>query len=291
MSYRAKSVIASWKAQSPATRLLRLWLGVTWVYGGWDKASDPSFLTPGTINYIGNQIHDFIANSPLGSLLTSAEEHATLAGIFIMLVEFATGIATLLFIVPRFAALVGFVTSIGLWLTVTFHVTPYFLGSDTAYAIMWLSYFLVLYNGNRRVDLNMERRGVLRLGSVFGIAAGFIGLGKLFPRSQATEFKASSSNKKIVRLERVPVGSTYKFTDSGTPAMLFRTKSGVFAYSLICTHQGCTVDYSPANKTFQCPCHGALYDPFKGAKVLGGPAPRPLSSIKVKISGDYIVKA
>ena len=136
----------------------------------------------------------------------------------------------------------------------------------------------------------MDRRSILRLGSVFGFAGGFIGLGNLFPRQASAAVAASG--KKIVALSKVPVGATYKFTAStGEPAMLFRTKVGLFAYSLICTHQGCTVAYNQSSKHLECPCHGASYDPLKGAKVLGGPAPRPLSAIKVKISGANIVEA
>ena len=190
-------------------------------------------------------------------------------------------------IVPRFAALVGFSTSVGLWLTVTFHVKPYFLGSDTAYAIMWLAYFLILYSQNKRIELNMERRGFLRLGSVFGLSGGLIGLAQFFPKNQTA---VAATGKKIVKLEILPVGGSYKFKASnGEPAMVFRTKTGVFAYSLVCTHQGCTVSLS--GKKLQCPCHGAAFDPFKGAKVIAGPAPRPLNSIKVKISGPYVVEA
>jgi thiosulfate dehydrogenase [quinone] large subunit len=289
MAYRAKSIAASWKAQSTSTRILRAWLGITWIYGGWDKASDPSFLTPGTVNYIGSQIAGFVKISPLGPLLNHALEHATLIGWATLIAEFVTGIATLLFVAPRFFAFVGFSTSVGLWLTVTFHVKPYFLGSDTAYAAMWLAYFFVLYNQNKRIDLNMERRGFLRLGSVFGITGGFIGLGKLFPKAAAAS-TASSSGKKIVKLEVLPIGAHREFkSSSGEPAMVFRTKRGVFAYSLVCTHQGCTVGYN--GKKLACPCHGAEFDPFNGAKVTAGPAPKPLRSIKVKISGAFVVEA
>ncbi len=296
MAYRKAniSIIDSWRRQSISTRILRAWLGITWVYGGWDKASDPSFLTPGTNNYIGNQIAGFVDISPLGSLLNRALEHATLIGWLTIIAEFATGFATLLFIVPRFAALVGFGTSVGLWLTVTFHVKPYFLGSDTAYAVMWLAYFFVLYSANKRIDINVDRRGLLRLGSVFGLTAGFMALGKLFHKGTEAAIKtaAKSGNVRIVKLERVPVGSNFLFkTASGEQAMLFRTKAGIFAYSLVCTHQGCVVSYSKSDKKLTCPCHAAVFDPLDGAKVLAGPAPRPLNRINVKVSGAYIVEA
>lgn len=294
MAYRSKSIIASWRAQSAPTRILRLWLGLTWVYGGWDKASDPSFLTPGTVNYIGNQIRGFIEISPLAPVLQTSLEHASLAGWLILVAEFATGIATLLFIVPRFAAFIGFATSVGLWLTATFHVKPYFLGSDTAYAVMWLTYFLILRNGNKRIDINMDRRGILRLGSVFGITGGLIGLGQIFHRKESAQ---AATDKKIVKVESLPIGGSYKFKSSnGEPSMVFRTKNGVFAYSLICSHQGCTVAYSKGTKRLECPCHGAAFDPYSSGKVLRGPgnsAPsniRPLSKIKVKIKDAYVIE-
>lgn len=297
MAYRPKSIISSWRAQSTATRILRAWLGITWVYGGWNKASDPQFLDPAANNYIGNQIRGFVDISPLGPLLNQSLEHATLAGIFIMIAEFATGFATLFFIVPRIAALAGFFTSFGLWLTVTFHVQPYFLGSDTAYAVMWLTYFFILNNGNkgyRRVDFNMDRRGILRVSSLLGLSGGFIGLGKLFPNAAADSNEKDGEGKsgqRIVKLERLPVGSNFKFKANGQPAMLFRTKTGVFAYSMVCTHQGCVVDYSRGAKQFICPCHGAAFDPFNNGKVLNPPAPKALPKIKVKISGEYVIFA
>ncbi|MFM1758112.1 MAG: hypothetical protein RL193_689 [Actinomycetota bacterium] len=289
MAYRPKSIVASWRTQSPATRLLRAWLGITWIYGGWDKASDPGFLNPGGATYIGAQIQAFAEISPIGDLLLKSYDQAVLLGWLTILGEFAVGIATLLFIAPRFAALLGFSISFGLWLTATFNVRPYFYGSDTAYAVMWLAYFLILHSGNKGARLDMNRRGVLRIASVVGLSGGFIGLGNLFPRKVLPI--ATAANKRIVALAKVPVGGTFKFTSaSGNPALLFRTKAGVFAYDLTCTHQGCTVEYAPSLKQLRCACHGAAFDPMSSAKVIAGPAPRPLAKIKVKISGKNIVE-
>ena len=296
MAYRVRSIAASWHSQSISTRILRAWLGFTWIYGGWDKASDPSFLTPGTVNYIGNQINGFIEISPLGPLLKNSLEHATLAGWFILIVEFLTGICTLLFILPRFSAFVGFATSVGLWLTVTFHVRPYFIASDTAYAVMWLAYFFVLYSSNKRIDINMDRRGALRVGGALALTGGFIGLGKLFPRHSASA-ATTAGGKRIVKLEVLPIGGNYSFkSSSGQTAILFRTRNGVFAYSTVCTHQGCEVFYSKKSKHLECPCHQAAFDPFNNAKVVAGPSGastnsiRPLPKITVKIEGAYVVE-
>ena len=62
-----------------------------------------------------------------------------------------------------------------------------------------------------------------------------------------------------------------------------RAADGIVAYTGTCTHAGCSVDFDPSSKQLICPCHGATYDPAHGAQVTGGPAPSPLSAIKVSI--------
>ena len=71
-----------------------------------------------------------------------------------------------------------------------------------------------------------------------------------------------------------------------------RAADGVVAYSAICTHQGCTVtDWLTAKQVLQCPCHQSEYDPRRGAKVVAGPAPRPLPALPLKLAGDVLVVA
>ena len=105
--------------------------------------------------------------------------------------------------------------------------------------------------------------------------------------------KAYASGKKVVKLSALPIGGTFTFTTSaqGIPAIVFRTKTGVFAYSMICTHQGCTVSYQKSSKSLVCPCHAAKFDPLKKGRVISGPADTPLSSIKVAIKGGWVVEA
>jgi thiosulfate dehydrogenase [quinone] large subunit len=293
----SRGAVSSWRSQSKGQRVLRIFLGATWIYAGWVKASDPEFLTQGAPTFIGTQLAAYAQSSPLGSLLNHGVEHAVLVGIFVMISEFAIGFATLLNVAPTTAAFGGFAMATGLWLSSSFHTSPYFLASDSAYAILWLSY-LLLMNGNRRMPkVNFERRGVIRTGAIGALAVVASLVGRTFNQASAATSASKTTSKsakgQIIKLASLPVGGTYNFTHStqGVPAILFRTKVGVFAYSAICTHQGCTVGYDKGSKKLVCPCHGATYDPANGAKVLNGPTNTPLAKVKVKVSGAWVVEA
>ena len=283
----------SWRTQTLALRIMRLWLGVTWIYAGWNKATDAGFLTAGSPSFIGTQLSAYSTQSPVGFAFNKLIEHAALVGGFVMVSEFAIGLATLLWVAPRLSAFAGFSMSVGLWLASSFHSSPYFLASDTAYAILWLSYFLLINGKRKGFEMSLERRGVLRVGLTGVLAVAFAGVGKFFANAvPSTTNSAAGGSAKIIKLAALKVGATTNFVSkNGSPAVLFRTKKGVFAYSAICTHQGCTVSYSPAAKLLQCPCHGAQYDPLNSARVVNGPTQTPLAKIKVAVSGLWVIEA
>ena len=290
----SRGAMSSWATQNRAPRLLRIFLGVTFIYAGWDKASDPGFLTQGEPTYIGTQLAAFAANSPIDFLLNRILEHATYVGIFVMLAEFAVGIATLLWVAPATAAFGGLLISITLWLSSSFYTTPYFLAGDSAYAVMWLAYLLLLIGNRRMPATNFQRRSVMRTAIVGALAIAATFAGRALPKSSASvKSSTKGKGKQIIKVAELPVGKTFNFVHSaqGVPAILFRTKAGVFAYSAICTHEGCSVAYKSSTKKLICPCHAAQFDPFANAKVVSGPAERALDKVNVKISGTWIVEA
>ncbi len=96
----------------------------------------------------------------------------------------------------------------------------------------------------------------------------------------------------IARVADVPRGSSVEFTDGDLqqPAVLVHLEDGNFvAYSAVCTHRQCTVNYRDGK--LACPCHGSVFDPARDAAVEAGPAPRPLPNIPVEVRGDEVVKA
>jgi ubiquinol-cytochrome c reductase iron-sulfur subunit len=71
---------------------------------------------------------------------------------------------------------------------------------------------------------------------------------------------------------------------------------GVVAYSKICTHAGCAialfrkptfpvVEPGPA---LICPCHYSTFDPTRAAKVIFGPAGRPLPQLPLMVKGGEL---
>ncbi|MCX8193046.1 MAG: ubiquinol-cytochrome c reductase iron-sulfur subunit [Nitrososphaeria archaeon] len=66
------------------------------------------------------------------------------------------------------------------------------------------------------------------------------------------------------------------------PELAERAGVEFVAFSSVCTHMGCTVNYKEMDKIIECPCHGGRYDPITG-KVLSGPPPQPIRRIELKI--------
>ena len=67
---------------------------------------------------------------------------------------------------------------------------------------------------------------------------------------------------------------------------------GLVAFSAICTHLGCTVLAKLTDQGYiPCPCHASLFDPTENAKVVGGPANRPLPSLPISVDDQGAIIA
>jgi thiosulfate dehydrogenase [quinone] large subunit len=137
-------------AESEARRLgaalfpVRLFLGLTFLYGGIQKLSDPGYLHPGAPTYIGTQLRGFAHGTPGGFLLRAlAIPHPRFSGIAVALVEIAVGLLVTTGVLTRPAAAVGLALNLLLFLTNSWHTYPYFLGSDIVFVFAWLPFVLV----------------------------------------------------------------------------------------------------------------------------------------------------
>ena len=75
------------------------------------------------------------------------------------------------------------------------------------------------------------------------------------------------------------------------PDRLAMTHEGIIAFSKICSHMGCAVAlYEQTTKHLLCPCHQSTFDVTRAAKVIFGPAARPLPQLDITVDGEgYLV--
>jgi thiosulfate dehydrogenase [quinone] large subunit len=349
---------------------MRLFLGITFLYAGIQKLTDPQFFNPSAAGYIGKQMAGFALTSPLHSLLLLMVPHAMLFGLLTAYGEIAIGLGILFGVLFRPAAFFGMLLNLLFFLSATWRVYPYFYGSDIVFTFCWLT---MLLNGPLNTSLpsvdeklsvailqrlpverqeqlsplfafvlgiattkqtppslqtqsqtTQQTRGQQQRrystiqrakenrrsflagaltggGSILGLfALGFV-VRTLFgstdtptyippnsssgsiPSDNATTPQAGSP---IATASAVPPNSATSFTipSNGDPGVLVHLDSGQFvAYDALCTHAGCQVDYDPSSKLLLCPCHGAAFDPAKGAAVVSLPAQTPLAPVSIHV--------
>ena len=80
--------------------------------------------------------------------------------------------------------------------------------------------------------------------------------------------------------ERVKLGAAFLIRDPSGP---------IRAFSAVCPHLGCTVEWDPRAERFECPCHQSGFAP--DGRCLYGPAPRGLDELEVvATAGDLRIR-
>lgn len=108
-------------------------------------------------------------------------------------------------------------------------------------------------------------------------------------------------------LPELPAGMERTLENTGTDAVLLIrlrpedfnldaerlswTYQGIIAFSKICTHMGCAVAlYEQQTHHLLCPCHQSTFDVTRAAKVIFGPAARPLPQLAITVDANgYLV--
>jgi len=125
----------------------------------------------------------------------------------------------------------------------------------------------------------LSRRDFLKLAtnSLLGLS-GVLGVGGLIRFLSYEMDPAPPSQYDLGSAGDYPPGSRTLLMQ--IPAVLIHNNDGYLAFSLVCTHLGCTVEQKEGE--FECPCHGSKYDD-KGY-VTRGPANTPLKKLRVEIT-------
>ena len=139
---------------------LRLFLGVTFLFAGLQKLSNPAFFRSSSPVSIHSQLLGATHTSPIGSLLGHLVGAAPAIGLVIALGEVAVGIGALLGLLTRIAAAGGMAVALSLFLAVSFHTSPYYTGSDIVFVFAFTPFVLAGAAGAPAVDTWLARRAV-----------------------------------------------------------------------------------------------------------------------------------
>jgi Rieske Fe-S protein len=128
--------------------------------------------------------------------------------------------------------------------------------------------------------------GVLKTGFVSTLAAIIYPVWRyLIPPASgepATQSVVAAQSSQV----KANSGLVFKF--GSKPGLLIRTPDGELrAFSAVCTHLDCTVQYKSDTSQIWCACHNGFYDLH--GNVVSGPPPRPLESLTVNQRGDEVV--
>lgn len=96
----------------------------------------------------------------------------------------------------------------------------------------------------------------------------------------------------VAKISDVPVNAAKIVRFNKIPIVLVHTSANqIKAYSAVCTHLGCIVQYQDEDKNFHCNCHGSVFN--LDGKNIAGPAPRPLKPYRVELKENdiYVLKS
>ena len=137
-------------------------------------------------------------------------------------------------------------------------------------------------------NLTISRRGFLRSG--VGIA-GLVYIGAaaypvyryLVDPAEKAAAEAAVKELDLQGMNTLPKGASSMFRFAGKPGLLIHHEDGEWsAFSAVCTHLACTVEFQAKEKRIHCACHGGTYD-MKTGKNIAGPPPKPLTKYKVEV--------
>ncbi len=136
-----------------------------------------------------------------------------------------------------------------------------------------------------------ERRSFLNW--FLGTSIGAFVVAILYPVSRfliPPRVEESSALSVIVDVKAAQIkpnsGQIFKF--GSKPGILVRTPAGELrAFSAVCTHLACTVQYREDLEHIWCACHNGHYD-LRGRNI-AGPPPRPLDRYTVNLRGEKVV--
>lgn len=145
----------------------------------------------------------------------------------------------------------------------------------------------------------VSRRGFLKLGSA---TAATVGLAAVTPQVAAAQAEAERPNVTLpypeVDLTDLATAVTsdapqyFSYPDDSSLCIMLKLGAkapggvgpdgDIVAYSIMCTHQGCPLNFDAETKTLKCPCHYSIFDTELGGKMVIGSATVPVPQVELE---------
>lgn len=144
---------------------LRAFLGFTFCFAGLQKLANPGFFQASNPGSIQAQLAGAARRSPIHALISPLTHVAVPLGLLIAVAELAIGLGTALGLWQRLAAAGGVALSLLLFLTVSFHSSPYYTGADIVFVFAWTPLLLAGAGPLLSADAAIAARARARRGS------------------------------------------------------------------------------------------------------------------------------
>jgi|ERR1051325_5361502 cytochrome b6-f complex iron-sulfur subunit len=139
--------------------------------------------------------------------------------------------------------------------------------------------------------------GVSRRSFMVAVAAGWSLFALAMTGGALALFRAMVPNVDFTKILKVKIGPPDRFAPNSVDETfkdkkiwVVRDTEKIVAIRTVCTHLGCTPNWSENENKFKCPCHGSGFRGPKGFLNAGvnfeGPAPRPLERFAIKLGDD-----
>ena len=155
--------------------------------------------------------------------------------------------------------------------------------------------YLARRRSRRGTELEYSRRSFLKSLGVFGALVGFVALlsSVKLPVSGTTTAATTSQgglpSGAVAKKSSLVVGTPVYFDfPAGYPNILMLQADGsLLAFSMLCTHVCCTLQYVPTLQELGCPCHGSIFS--SSGKVVQGPASADLPQVSLRVDSEGYV--
>ncbi len=149
---------------------------------------------------------------------------------------------------------------------------------------------------------DVRRRDFLKGGVAIAAGVGVAARTAPVAAAEAAGKQSAFPSVDVAPLASIPPGTEipFDYPDGNSPAVLLRLKQAaeggvgpdgdIVAFSLLCTHKGCPLNYLADRQMLVCPCHWSSFDPTKGGRLIIGQASQSLPQMTLEVS-DGMVRA